>query len=396
MVAAATVALAALARADAWAEGRGGDPALLTVERIYDPNEFTVRRFGPTRWLDNSTYTIDRTRSGRPQAATSSGSTRRRGRRPVIVPATHARPLRARASRSRSRTTTWSPDHQRLLVFTNRRACGARTRAATTGCSTSQSRPAAKARRPDRQAVHAHVRQILARRLARRVCARARSLCRVAGRWHDHAAHAATARSRSINGTFDWVYEEELELPRRIPLEPGRQAHRLLAARRDRRARFPPHQQHGLALLVRQPVQYPKAGTTNSAARIGVVSADGGPTTWLEIPGDPRNNYLARMDWAAGHERPARPAAQSPADARTRSTSRMRRRGATKPLFVDRDSAWIDVYDDRTTGARVGHDWLADSSAIRFPDGARRVAACVPRSPRRARCGSSRPASSTS
>ena len=27
-----------------------------------------------------------------------------------------------------------------------------------------------------------------------------------------HPAHAATARARIINGTFDWVYEEELDL----------------------------------------------------------------------------------------------------------------------------------------------------------------------------------------
>src|SRR4029078_11654169 len=47
------------------------------------------------------------------------------------------------------------------------------------------------------------------------------------------------------------------------------------------------------------PVQYPKAGTTNSAARIGVVGARGAPTWWMNIPGDARNNYLARMDWAA-------------------------------------------------------------------------------------------------
>ena len=43
------------------------------------------------------------------------------------------------------------------------------------------------------------------------------------------------------------------------------------------------------------PVQYPKAGTTNSAGRIGVVAATGGATTWLAIDGDPRNEYLARM-----------------------------------------------------------------------------------------------------
>ena len=36
------------------------------------------------------------------------------------------------------------------------------------------------------------------------------------------------------------------------------------------------------------PVQYPKVGEENSAARIGIVPAAGGATRWLEIEGDPR------------------------------------------------------------------------------------------------------------
>ena len=45
---------------------------------------------------------------------------------------------------------------------------------------------------------------------------------------------------------------------------------------------------------------YPKAGQTNASVRIGVVAAIGGATQWMKIPGDPRNTYVARMDWAAG------------------------------------------------------------------------------------------------
>ena len=53
------------------------------------------------------------------------------------------------------------------------------------------------------------------------------------------------------------------------------------------------------------PLPYPKAGTTNSAARIGVVDVDidGPQTRWLAIPGDPRDNYLARMEFVPGTDR---------------------------------------------------------------------------------------------
>ena len=53
----ATAALTVLALARPLPAQRGGDPSLLTVERIYDPNEFALRGFGPSRWLDDSTYT---------------------------------------------------------------------------------------------------------------------------------------------------------------------------------------------------------------------------------------------------------------------------------------------------------------------------------------------------
>ena len=43
--------------------------------------------------------------------------------------------------------------------------------------------------------------------------------------------------------------------------------------------------------------KYPKPGQTNSAVRVGVISAAGGPTVWLKTPGDPRNTYIPYMEW---------------------------------------------------------------------------------------------------
>jgi dipeptidyl-peptidase-4 len=97
------------------------------------------------------------------------------------------------------------------------------------------------------------------------------------------------------------------------------------------------------------PIQYPKAGTRNSAVTAGVVSADGGPTTWLQIPDDPRENYLPRLEWAGPNELVLQriPRLQNTdrvmlADATT---------GATRAVLTERDSAWVDVVDEIT--------WLA-------------------------------------
>ena len=53
IILATTAIVAALFTGPALAQR--GDPSLLTVERIYDPREFAVRSFGPSRWLDAST-----------------------------------------------------------------------------------------------------------------------------------------------------------------------------------------------------------------------------------------------------------------------------------------------------------------------------------------------------
>ncbi len=45
-------------------------------------------------------------------------------------------------------------------------------------------------------------------------------------------------------------------------------------------------------------IPYPKVGETVSAARVGMVPVEGGSTVWAKLPGDPRENYVPRMNWA--------------------------------------------------------------------------------------------------
>src|SRR5205814_4680931 len=92
------------------------------------------------------------------------------------------------------------------------------------------------------------------------------------------------------------------------------------------------------------PIQYPKAGTRHSGVRAGVVGADGGATTWLQVPDDPRENYLPRMEWAGPGELVLQRLNRHQnidrvllADAAT---------GAVRTVLVERDSAWLDVVDD--------------------------------------------------
>ncbi len=151
-----------------------------------------------------------------------------------------------------------------------------------------------------------------------------------------------------INGTFDWVYEEELGMRDGFRWSPDGThiAYWQLDASGVRDFLLINNTDSLYSFV--KPIQYPKAGTTNSSAKLGVVSAAGGPTTWMQIPGDPRNNYIARMDWAA--------------NSTELTVQQLNRRqnvntlwfataatGAVRSVLVERDSAWIDIWSPTDT-----------------------------------------------
>lgn len=163
-----------------------------------------------------------------------------------------------------------------------------------------------------------------------------------------------TKRSRDtvINGTFDWVYEEELGLRDGFRWSPD--GKRIAYWQIDEEGVKEMHMINNVPGNYPQVVtfRYPKVGETNARARVGVVSADGGETTWVRVEGDPRNHYIARMDWADNSKelllqrlnRLQNRNAVMIADAAT---------GKARTVYTDRDEAWIEV--------RFGFtDWVED------------------------------------
>ncbi len=167
-----------------------------------------------------------------------------------------------------------------------------------------------------------------------------------------------------INGTFDWVYEEELFCRDGWRWSPD-----------GKRIAYWQLNQEGVKdfLLVNYTdalypkvlsFPYPKAGEMNSAARVGVIAADGGATRWFEVPGDPRNNYLPRMEWAANSDevviqqlnRLQNTLILMMGDART---------GKVQPILTEKDDAWVDVSWgnigwDKVGLARGDAEWIAN------------------------------------
>ena len=164
-----------------------------------------------------------------------------------------------------------------------------------------------------------------------------------------------------VNGTFDWVYEEELFCRDGFRWSPdGKQiAYWQLNSEGVKEMKLIDNTDALYPQIISFP--YPKAGETNSAARVGVVSADGGPTRWFEIAGDPRNNYLPRMEWAGADEvviqqlnRRQDTNILMMGDART---------GKVRPVLTEKDEAWVDIawgdIDwDKTGIARGDVEWV--------------------------------------
>ena len=337
------------------------DPALLTVERIFGSRDFAGARFGPVRWLDDSTYTALEPATGgkgsdlvRIDAAT--------GRRSVLVSSAHLTP-KGRTDPLEVEEYEWSADHSRLLLFTNsERVWRENTRGdfwvltIASGKLSKLGGPAAKPSTlqfakfaPDGRRV-AYVRE-------HNLYTESLADDRITPLTRDGS-------TTTINGTFDWVYEEELYLRDGFRWSPdgSRIAYWQLDAKGVRDFLLINNTDSLYSFVT--PVQYPKAGTTNSAARVGVVSAIGGPTTWLAIPGDPRNNYIARLDWAASsneltvQQLNRRQTVNTLffADART---------GRARPVLVERDSAWIDIYDDHVGyGPGPSLHWLEGGASF--------------------------------
>src|SRR5262245_9007408 len=334
--------------------------APLTVERIFS-GEFRVEGVGPSRWLDDSTYTVVEA-SGRGGGADLVKVDAATGRKTVLIPASRLVPSGA-AEPLEVEDYEWSTDHKQLLIFTNSaRVWRANTRGdfwvldLASGKLLKLGGKAAKPSTlqfakfsPDGKRV-AYVRDhnIYVETLA------------------DGAIVPLTKdeSTKIINGTFDWVYEEELNMRDGFRCSPDGQriAYWQLDANGVRDFLLINNTDSLYSFTI--PVQYPKAGTTNSAARIGVVSASGGPTTWVKVPGDPRNNYLARMDWAAN---PTELTIQQLNRRQTVNTMFVANAttGAVRPLIVERDSAWIDIYDDHVDwGPGPSLHWLPDKSGF--------------------------------
>ncbi len=171
----------------------------------------------------------------------------------------------------------------------------------------------------------------------------------------DHHVTKLTSSSSpdEINGTFDWVYEEELALRDGFRFSPdGTSIAYWQLNTRDVPDFFLVNDTDALYPRV-IPIKYPKAGQKNAFCRIGVISAGVERTRWLDLPGDPTEHYIAAMEWA---KETGKIIVQQLN--RLQNTDRVMRAdpltGKAETILTEHDDAWIDSPDELRWFAAAG------------------------------------------
>jgi len=160
-----------------------------------------------------------------------------------------------------------------------------------------------------------------------------------------------------VNGTFDWVYEEEFACRDGWRWSPDGKsvAFWQLDTRGVKTFTIPDGTDGTYPKL--KTFAYPRAGERNSLCRVGVVAAAGGPTRWLDIPGDTRTDYyVPRMEWAGNSaelvvQRVNR--LQNALDVMLADAAT----GQVRTVLTERDGAWVDVPDEPL-------EWVGKGSAF--------------------------------
>jgi dipeptidyl-peptidase-4 len=161
---------------------------------------------------------------------------------------------------------------------------------------------------------------------------------------------------RVINGTFDWVYEEEFDCRDGFRWSDDSKsiAYWQLDARKIRNFLMINNTDSIYSYTI--PVEYPKVGETPSPYKIGVLEVATAETKWMNIPGDPQNTYLPRMEWSGKpNELVVQQLNRKQNDSKLmyiNTTS-----GIAQTFFTETDEAWIDI-KSRWDNDPVGWDWI--------------------------------------
>ena len=257
------------------------------LKRIFEAKDLKAKKLKPFRWIDDgAAYTVvEPEGDGQALVRYETGS----GERKVLLSAPALKGVSIE-------DYEWAPDHKRLLIFTNTK----------------------KVWRQNSRGDYWVIDLDGAKRT--KIGGDAPESTLMFAKWSPDGSRIAWVRENNlyvqelasgairrltndgsettINGTSDWVNEEELGLRDGYRWSPdGRHIAYwqfdttgvgVYTIINDTDTLYPRTFQY----------RYPKVGTTNSAVRVGVVPVQGGETRWIDTPGQARDRYLPLVEWA--------------------------------------------------------------------------------------------------
>jgi dipeptidyl-peptidase-4 len=160
-----------------------------------------------------------------------------------------------------------------------------------------------------------------------------------------------------INGTFDWAYEEEFACRDGFQWSPDskRIAFWQIDANQIRDYFMINTTDSIYSQII--PVEYPKVGESPSPAKIGVIELAGQKLTWLNIPGDPQQHYLPRMEWNSAEQLLVQQLNRK--QNHSKIFSIQVKENTSKLIFEEQDETWIDVLSswENTYGLTYRHEF---------------------------------------
>jgi dipeptidyl-peptidase 4 len=185
---------------------------------------------------------------------------------------------------------------------------------------------------------------------------------------HEIKAITRNGTRKMINGTFDWVYEEEFDCRDGFRWSPDSRAIAYWEINDSSTRDYDMLNTTDSVYSHIIPVEYPVAGQLPSPYRIGVVHLKEKQTNWMKIPKNVHfGNYLPRMEWAANSDEiivQQLNRNQNESDVLLCNA----KSGDVKSVFKEKDSAWIDIISSWDKDYQMGGwDWLNGGKEFLWP-----------------------------
>jgi dipeptidyl-peptidase-4 len=165
---------------------------------------------------------------------------------------------------------------------------------------------------------------------------------------HPVAAGKETALTRDttdtlLNGEVDWVYLEELDVRSNYFWSPDSKSIAYLQMNEAKVPQYPITDWIPTHATI-DSQRYPQPGDPNPAVRVGIVSAKGGKTKFIQVPFSANNDYIPRFGWVD--------ASTIYLEVLTRDQQHLNlyfadaRSGKTRLVYTDTDSKYLDFSTD--------------------------------------------------